>query len=165
MQGNHYPYLQANGNSNVPYEAYSQYLPQQVVDQLNQQEHQFRKARPYTLQRFPSYNSVDDAYHEDVRYPYYDHSNYYGYENYDNQSFNSSNMALNRNRKMSRSNSHESFNNTQVSDKFRLLPCRTFISTGTCPYGDKCVFLHDPRVTSTKTWIRGKVNNNYSNCY
>ena len=30
--------------------------------------------------------------------------------------------------------------------KFRLLPCRTFISTGTCPYHDKCVFLHDPRV-------------------
>lgn len=26
--------------------------------------------------------------------------------------------------------------------KCRQLPCRTFISTGSCPYGDRCVFLH-----------------------
>mmetsp|Transcript_5422 Transcript_5422/g.11848 ORF Transcript_5422/g.11848 Transcript_5422/m.11848 type:complete len:438 (+) Transcript_5422:68-1381(+) len=30
--------------------------------------------------------------------------------------------------------------------KFRQLPCRTFISCGACPYGDRCVFLHDPRL-------------------
>lgn len=35
--------------------------------------------------------------------------------------------------------------NSQLS-KYRLLPCRTFITTGACPYFDKCVFLHDPRV-------------------
>jgi hypothetical protein len=35
-----------------------------------------------------------------------------------------------------------------TNNKFRLLPCRTFISSGTCPYNDKCVFLHDPRIGS-----------------
>jgi len=36
--------------------------------------------------------------------------------------------------------------NSMAMNKFRQLPCRTFISTGSCPYGEKCVFLHDPRV-------------------
>jgi len=30
--------------------------------------------------------------------------------------------------------------------KFRQLPCRTFISVGTCPYRERCVYLHDPRI-------------------
>lgn len=41
--------------------------------------------------------------------------------------------------------------------KCRQLPCRTFISTGSCPYGDRCVFLHDPSVTSKPVYIRTKV--------
>jgi len=28
----------------------------------------------------------------------------------------------------------------------RQLPCRTYLSIGTCPYGDRCVFLHDARL-------------------
>ena len=32
------------------------------------------------------------------------------------------------------------------SSRHRQLPCRTFISTGTCPYKDRCVYLHDPRL-------------------
>ena len=31
----------------------------------------------------------------------------------------------------------------------KLLPCRSFISTGTCCYGNKCNFIHDLRMTST----------------
>lgn len=41
--------------------------------------------------------------------------------------------------------------------KCRQLPCRTFISTGSCPYGDRCVFLHDPSIVSKPVYIRSKV--------
>jgi len=41
--------------------------------------------------------------------------------------------------------------------KFRQLPCRTFISTGTCPYRDRCDFIHDPRVASAQNKVRCKV--------
>lgn len=42
--------------------------------------------------------------------------------------------------------------------KFRQLPCRTFISVGTCPYRERCVYLHDPRcmVRDAKTKTRQK---------
>jgi len=40
--------------------------------------------------------------------------------------------------------------------KFRQLPCRTFISVGTCPYRDRCDYLHDPRL-STSSLDRPKV--------
>jgi hypothetical protein len=42
--------------------------------------------------------------------------------------------------------------------KCRQLPCRTFISAGSCPYGDRCVFLHDPAVVSKPIYIRSKVS-------
>ena len=42
--------------------------------------------------------------------------------------------------------------------KCRQLPCRTFISTGSCPYGDRCVFLHDPSIVSKPVYIRTKVS-------
>lgn len=42
--------------------------------------------------------------------------------------------------------------------KCRQLPCRTFISTGSCPYGDRCVFLHDPSIVSKPIYIRSKVH-------
>lgn len=49
---------------------------------------------------------------------------------------------------------------SELSDqsKFRQLPCRTFISAGTCPYRDRCVYLHDPRVmdASAKSKTRKK---------
>ena len=32
--------------------------------------------------------------------------------------------------------------------KYRQLPCRTFISTGHCPYKDRCVYLHCPSIRS-----------------
>lgn len=40
--------------------------------------------------------------------------------------------------------------------KCRQLPCRTFISTGTCPYGDRCVFLHDPSITARPLSLKAK---------
>ena len=43
--------------------------------------------------------------------------------------------------------------------KCRQLPCRTFISTGSCPYGDRCVFLHDMSIVSKPVYIRSKVYN------
>lgn len=46
--------------------------------------------------------------------------------------------------------------------KCRQLPCRTFISTGSCPYGDRCVFLHDPSIVSKPIYIRSKVNHTYT---
>jgi hypothetical protein len=44
------------------------------------------------------------------------------------------------------------------ADKFRVLPCKTHISVGNCPYRDRCVYLHDPRVASkeAKTSTRRK---------
>lgn len=47
---------------------------------------------------------------------------------------------------------------TQHAFKCRQLPCRTFISTGACPYGDRCVFLHDPCIMSKPVFIKAKVN-------
>ena len=41
--------------------------------------------------------------------------------------------------------------------KCRQLPCRTFISTGSCPYGERCVFLHDLSIVSRPIYIRSKV--------
>jgi hypothetical protein len=35
---------------------------------------------------------------------------------------------------------------TYTDKPFRQLPCRSYIATGTCPYYDRCVFLHDPRI-------------------
>ena len=43
--------------------------------------------------------------------------------------------------------------------KCRQLPCKTFISTGSCPYGDRCVFLHDPSIVSKPVYIKTKVSN------
>jgi hypothetical protein len=44
--------------------------------------------------------------------------------------------------------------------KYRQLPCRTFISVGTCPYRERCVYLHDPRCicreAKTKTRRKNK---------
>ncbi|KAJ1440819.1 hypothetical protein B484DRAFT_476588 [Ochromonadaceae sp. CCMP2298] len=40
--------------------------------------------------------------------------------------------------------------------KCRQLPCRTFISTGSCPYGERCVFLHDASIVSKPIYIRSK---------
>lgn len=46
------------------------------------------------------------------------------------------------------------------SNKYRQLPCRTFISVGTCPYRERCVYLHDPRCicreAKTKTRRKNK---------
>jgi len=46
------------------------------------------------------------------------------------------------------------------ASKFRQLPCRTFISVGTCPYRERCVYLHDPRCickeAKTKTRRKNK---------
>ena len=30
--------------------------------------------------------------------------------------------------------------------KYRVYPCLTWLSTGACPYNDRCVFIHDPRI-------------------
>lgn len=47
---------------------------------------------------------------------------------------------------------------TTNQDKLRQLPCKTFISVGTCPYRDRCVYLHDPRLMTrdAKTKTRRK---------
>lgn len=34
---------------------------------------------------------------------------------------------------------------------------RTFISTGSCPYNDRCVFLHDPRVLSNRVVMKARL--------
>eukprot|EP01038_Epipyxis_sp_PR26KG_P014192 gene14192-19044_t len=39
-----------------------------------------------------------------------------------------------------RSKSEQLFGNQKI--KIRQLPCRTFISTGNCPYGSRCAYLH-----------------------
>lgn len=60
--------------------------------------------------------------------------------------------------------SHSPANNSQMttppspSYKCRQLPCRTFISTGCCPYADRCVFLHDPTIMSKNSFAKIKVS-------
>jgi len=44
-------------------------------------------------------------------------------------------------------------------DKFRQLPCRTYISVGACPYKERCVFLHDPRISSFESKIKTRNKN------
>lgn len=48
--------------------------------------------------------------------------------------------------------------------KCRQLPCRTWISTGSCPYGDRCVFLHDPRVASKAVPTKGRKKSSEDLC-
>lgn len=43
------------------------------------------------------------------------------------------------------------------TSRHRQLPCRTYISTGFCPYKDRCVYLHDPRVQSTTQVSYGRL--------
>lgn len=45
------------------------------------------------------------------------------------------------------------------SSKYRQLPCRTFISVGTCPYRERCVYLHDPRCVSKEARTRTRKKN------
>lgn len=51
---------------------------------------------------------------------------------------------------------HGSHQSQQNQFKCRQLPCRTFISTGSCPYGDRCVFLHDPCIVAKPVYIKTK---------
>lgn len=49
----------------------------------------------------------------------------------------------------------------QGPNKCRQLPCRTFISTGSCPYSEKCVFLHSKEIVSKPVFIKIKVRHLY----
>lgn len=162
MQRGKYQNTGYGASESVGQEIYSQYLPQPVVDLLIQQQHQARyrqsNYKNYSLQRCPSQDSLEDMYYDRSGSMYNDP---YYRNNFGGMSPGSSGMSYTsqgRTRKMSRVNSQESFNNLSVNDKFRLLPCRTFISTGCCPYHDKCVFLHDPRVAvHLRVETKGKV--------
>ena len=51
--------------------------------------------------------------------------------------------------------------------KYRRMICQTYVSTGACPYHDKCVFLHDQRIgsnTSTKNNLPVKLKQKLSSC-
>jgi hypothetical protein len=39
-------------------------------------------------------------------------------------------------------------------DKYRRMTCLTHVHSGICPYGQRCVFLHDPRVSSVQPGLR-----------
>ena len=60
--------------------------------------------------------------------------------------------------------------NDESSDgiKYRQLPCKTFLSVGSCPYRDRCVYLHDPRLiyrdTKTKTRKRNQEDLGLDRC-
>lgn len=49
--------------------------------------------------------------------------------------------------------------NLNGCSKNRQLPCKTFIMNGTCPYRERCTFLHDPRCIckGAKTRLRKKM--------
>ena len=44
-------------------------------------------------------------------------------------------------------NSSSTSMDSNESSKLCRLPCRVHISTGSCPFRDRCCFLHDPRVS------------------
>ena len=48
----------------------------------------------------------------------------------------------------------ENSNRIPSKDKFRMMPCKTFIMCGACPYHERCVFLHDPRIPATTAKAR-----------
>jgi len=51
-------------------------------------------------------------------------------------------------------------NNQNVSN---CLPCHTFVMCGTCPYLERCKYIHDPRIKYNKTHIFIKKRNNPTN--
>lgn len=57
----------------------------------------------------------------------------------------------------------------QSLSRYRQLPCRTFISVGTCPYHERCVYLHDPRIicheAKTKTRRKNREDNELDSLY
>ena len=56
-------------------------------------------------------------------------------------------------------------------DKFRRMMCLTFLSTGSCPFDDRCVFLHDDRFknvafpTKSVKAVKGKAKNTKDTFY
>jgi hypothetical protein len=40
------------------------------------------------------------------------------------------------------------FSRQPREEKYKQLPCITFISNGSCPYNNRCRFLHDQRLTA-----------------
>ncbi|CAN0242626.1 unnamed protein product, partial [Pylaiella littoralis] len=47
------------------------------------------------------------------------------------------------------------------ANKYRCVPCMTWVSTGSCPYHPRCVFIHDPRVEGPEeAWLY--VSNSFS---
>ena len=52
---------------------------------------------------------------------------------------------------------YQFMNGENSGSKFRQLPCRTFLSIGNCPYRERCVYLHDPRLASGDSVNKGKM--------
>ena len=46
-------------------------------------------------------------------------------------------------------------------EKYRRMICQTFVFNGQCPYGDRCVFLHDPRVAGQHPFVLETTKNVY----
>lgn len=110
-------------------------------------------------QSFHSYDDFPDTDSEDIISP--DHSVHGSLsksftQKNDLMSTSSSDSIENSNHFFELSKRYSPIHITQAQ-KCRQLPCRTFISTGCCPYGDKCVFLHDLSIVSKPIFSKNKV--------
>jgi hypothetical protein len=38
-------------------------------------------------------------------------------------------------------------------EKYRRLPCKTFICVGSCPYRDRCCYVHDSRIARFDVFV------------
>jgi hypothetical protein len=53
----------------------------------------------------------------------------------------------------------KSFRKENEMNKYRQLPCKTFITVGSCPYRDRCQYLHDPRLLSPTAKAKSRKTN------
>ncbi len=53
----------------------------------------------------------------------------------------------------------QSFRKESEMNKYRQLPCKTFITVGSCPYRDRCQYLHDPRILSLSAKAKSRKTN------
>lgn len=120
-------------------EMYKKYLPEEVLTSIIQQELQYKtNTVPSSRQR---------PYDHGIKSPAIYQQQYLNLMSPKNHSYCSSpaSHAYSQSSVHTPNNGTTTFAQNSNSSKYRLLPCRTFISTGTCPYHERCVFLHDPR--------------------
>lgn len=144
----------------------------QSQEYFSEEQYYYYYAQDYVNTENTSFEKNDTNSDLTLAYPYEEYNFAHPSDTYNvhNISQHSNSVSV-RHPNVSRATSYDSFEysqglrttdsragSPQSQAKCRQLPCRTFISTGSCPYGDRCVFLHDPTIEAKPALLKHKVN-------